>query len=134
MAKIAGIGGAFIDSNDPKRLAQWYETVLGLKLQPHNDGFYQVFPVRDADSGILRENPVFAINPAAEPLAPPDRRGFMLNLRVDNLDAFLAQLAEHGVVQAREKVVWERGKHAWIRDIDGNRLELYEEVMPEGSG
>jgi hypothetical protein len=25
---------------------------------------------------------------------------------------------------------WERGKHAWIRDPDGNRVEIYEELFP----
>jgi hypothetical protein len=25
---------------------------------------------------------------------------------------------------------WERGKHAWITDLDGNRVELYEELFP----
>lgn len=131
MASVQGIGGVFIDSQDASSLARWYEEILGIKLEAHPDGigFYCVFPTRDAQTSILRENPVFAINQAREPLAEKGR-GFVLNLRVDDLHGFLERLRAEGV-QVDEKVLeWERGKHGWIRDLDGNRLEIYEEVFP----
>ena len=97
---------------------------------PDGNGYYCVFPTRDAQTSILRENPVFAINQAREPLAEKGR-GFVLNLRVDNLHDFLERLHAAGV-QVEERILeWERGKHGWIRDLDGNRLEIYEEVFPE---
>jgi len=132
MASVQGIGGVFIDSQDAPRLANWYEEILGIKLEAHPDGnsYYCVFPTRDAQTSILRENPVFAINQAKEPLAEKGR-GFVLNLRVDDLYGFLEQLRAAGV-QVEEKILeWERGKHGWIRDLDGNRLEIYEEVFPD---
>lgn len=131
MASLQGIGGVFIDSGDAPRLARWYEEVLGLDMEahPNGTGFFHVFFTRDRETGVLRENPVFAINQATEALA--DRgRGFVLNLRVDDLDAFLAQLRARDVPVEERILVWERGKHAWIRDLDGNRIELYEEILP----
>jgi len=56
-------------------------------------------------------------------------RGVMLNLRVDNLTEFLEQLRSKGVEIEDRIQEWERGKHAWIRDKDGNRVELYEEIL-----
>ena len=132
MAQVEGIGGVFIHSNDATRLAGWYEKVLGIKMEAHPNGigYYRVFPTRDVDTGILRENPVFAINHAEEELAEKGR-GFVINLRVDNLYEFLEMLRSREV-EIEEKILgWERGKHAWIRDLDGNRVELYEEILPD---
>lgn len=132
MASVKGIGGAFIDSADAPGLANWYAEMLGVELEMHPDGtgYYCVFPTRDAETSILRWNPVFAINQAQEKLADTGR-GFVLNLRVDNLTEFLDELRMRGVEVEDRLIVWERGKHAWIRDKDGNRVELYEELQPE---
>jgi catechol 2,3-dioxygenase-like lactoylglutathione lyase family enzyme len=131
MATVEGVGGIFIDSEDADRLAAWYETVLGIAMEAHPDGigYYHVFLTRDMATSIVRANPVFAINQAREPLA--DRgRGFTLNLRVDDLHGMLAHLRKQGVTVEEETLEWARGKHGWIRDLDGNRVELYEEVFP----
>lgn len=135
MATVQGIGGVFIDSDDAARLAGWYEEMLGIGMEAHPDGvgYYHVFPTRDVDTAILRENPVFAINQAKEPLAAVGR-GFVLNLRVDDLHGMLVQLRASGVVVEEHVLEWERGKHGWIRDLDGNRVELYEEVLLPGTG
>lgn len=135
MASVKGIGGVFIDSDDAARLARWYEETLGIDMEAHPDGagYYRVFFMRDAESSVLHENPVFAINQAQKKVAETGR-GFTLNLRVDNLAEFLEQLRAKGV-QIEDKILeWERGKHAWIRDLDGNRIELYEEIFSEGAG
>ena len=132
MANVEGIGGVFIYSTDAKRLADWYQSVLGIKMEVHPDGasFYKVFQTRDLQSGVARENPVFAINPAnAVPKA--DQRGFMLNLRVDDLDEYLGQLRGLDVAIEDEILEWEGGKHAWVWDLDGNKIELYEEIFME---
>lgn len=132
MPSVQGIGGVFIDSKDTARLARWYEEALGITMEAHPDGigYYHVFPTRDVDTSILRENPVFAINQARETLAAKGR-GFVLNLRVDDLYGFLERLRAMGVMVEERTLEWERGKHGWIRDLDGNRVELYEEVFPD---
>ncbi len=75
---------------------------------------------------------MFAINHAEEELAEKGR-GFVINLRVGNLYKFLETLRSRGVEIEERILEWERGKHAWIRDRDGNRIELYKEVFPDGA-
>jgi len=132
MAQVQGIGGVFLSSQDAARLARWYEETLGIPMEAHPDGigYYHVFQTRDAETSILRENPVLAINQAQEALAEKGR-GFVLNLRVDDLYAFLEQLRAREVTVEERILEWERGKHAWLFDLDGNRVELYEEVFPK---
>jgi catechol 2,3-dioxygenase-like lactoylglutathione lyase family enzyme len=132
MANIKGIGGIFLFSNQAEELAKWYTENLGIEFEQHPDGgdnYFTVFFTRDPESGILRENPVFAINQAKAPIAG-SAPTYLLNLRVDDLDALLAVLRDKGIEVEPDILRWERGAHAWIRDGDGNRVELYEEIIP----
>ena len=130
MAKVEGIGGVFIESDDAARLAKWYGDVLGIEMEgnPEEGGFYHAFWTRDPQTSIRRENPVFAINQSKEP-STKKGTGLTINFRVDNLDSFLDQMREKKVEIDEKILVWERGKHAWIHDLDGNRIELYEEIL-----
>ncbi len=56
----------------------------------------------------------------------PSDSPFMINYRVDDLDALLAKLREDGVEQVKEAESHENGKFAWIMDPDGNKVELWE--------
>jgi predicted enzyme related to lactoylglutathione lyase len=130
LTDVEGIGGVFIASEDADRLAKWYETVLGIEMTAHPNGigYFHVFQTRDLAGGFIRENPVFAINHAETPLAKTGR-GFTLNLRVQALDPLLEKLRSQGVPVEERMIIWEGGKHAWIQDPDGNRIELYEEIL-----
>ncbi len=130
MEDVQGIGGVFIYSRDAAKLAEWYKRVLGVEMEGHPDGksYFKVFFTRDAETSALRENPVFAIYAAEEELADKGR-GFVLNLRVANLSDVLEKLRSQGIEIEPKILEWERGKHAWIRDGDGNRIELYEEIL-----
>jgi catechol 2,3-dioxygenase-like lactoylglutathione lyase family enzyme len=130
MANIEGIGGVFIYSTDAKRLADWYQSALGIKMEVHPEGasFYKVFHTRDLRSGEVRENPVFAIN-SSNSVPEAGQRGYMLNLRVNDLDEYLEQLKALDVTIEDKILEWEGGKHAWIWDLDGNKIELYEELL-----
>jgi catechol 2,3-dioxygenase-like lactoylglutathione lyase family enzyme len=131
MANIEGIGGVFIKSNQAKALADWYRDVLGVETESMPDGrsFYKVFNTRDFYTSQPRENPVFAIEQTDESLDKSSDH-FTLNLRVDNLDEFLGEIKGFGVETEGKMLIWERGKHHWIRDPDSNRIELYEEISP----
>jgi len=50
----------------------------------------------------------------------------MLNYRVRDLDAMLAQLRRAGVWIDEKREESEFGRFAWIVDPDGNRVELWE--------
>ena len=45
----------------------------------------------------------------------------------------LGGLRARGVTVEDKNLVWERGKDAWINDLDGNRIELYKEMIPKDS-
>lgn len=139
MKLIDGVGGAFIFSEDPKRLADWYAAMLGFEFEGDEEfgAFYQVFFAVDREDSFRKLDTTFAIMRAREsmdkkiPDEEPDSmygdQPFMVNLRVRDLEALLAQLERSGV-RALKRENEPYGKFAWIRDLDGNRLELYEPI------
>ena len=60
----------------------------------------------------------------------PGTRGFMINLRVDDLDAFVKQIKKKGV-KVLDTVDEGYGKFAWILDPNGVKIELWELVAEE---
>ena len=132
MAEVKGIGGVFIHAEDPDRLAGWYRDVLGIELtaSERGKGHCRVFATRDVESGIERANPVFAIHRCSEKLATTGR-GFVLNLRVDDLRSYLEDLRARDV-ESEPLVEDPYGLFSAISDLDGNRIELYEERFPDG--
>ena len=112
MAKALGIGGVFFRSRDTKALAAWYETHLGIS------GFW------NQEAGPT----VFAPFPADTDYFPVDRQ-WMLNFRVDDLDALIAQLEAAGIAVETRPDEWdtpETGRFARIADPEGNPIELWQ--------
>jgi predicted enzyme related to lactoylglutathione lyase len=56
----------------------------------------------------------------------PSKKDFMLNFRVENLDALLTELAKEGVTIDPRREDSEFGRFGWIMDPEGNRIELWE--------
>ena len=56
----------------------------------------------------------------------PSQSGFMINYRVENLDALLELLQQEGVEIDPKRENTEYGRFAWIMDPEGNRIELWE--------
>ena len=55
----------------------------------------------------------------------------MVNYRVDDLDALLAQLTVAGVTIDPKREDYEFGRFAWITDPEGNRVELWQPIATE---
>jgi catechol 2,3-dioxygenase-like lactoylglutathione lyase family enzyme len=111
---VVGIGGVFFRSRDPQGLAAWYEQHLG--VPSGNEPWQQ-------EAGPT----VWAPFPRdSEYLGGPEQH-VMINFRVRNLDAMLAQLHEAGV-DPDDEVVEEAGigRFAHVRDPAGTRIELWE--------
>ncbi|RIV85699.1 VOC family protein [Aurantiacibacter zhengii] len=119
--KVLGIGGLFIRSADPARLAAWYRDNLGIAAtqsgQPTPDGEW----VWMQDAG----STVFAAFDEASDYWQADRQ-IMLNLRVEGLEALLARLEAAGVAISRREAMEGVGAFARVHDCDGNPLELWE--------
>jgi len=126
MRRVTGIGGIFFKSDDPEALYQWYADHLG--IQRDKDG-YVGFRWRDKDDPERSGMTVWSIFSRESTYFEPTVAPFMVNYRVENLDALLEVLRAEGV-WIDEKREYEYGKFAWIRDRDGNRIELWE-PLPE---
>ena len=119
--KVLGIGGLFIHSADPARLAAWYRDHLGIAAtqsgQPTPDGEW----VWMQDAGPT----VFAAFDAGSDYWQTDRQ-VMLNLRVEGLEALLARLEAAGVTISHREAMEGVGTFARVQDCDGNPVELWE--------
>jgi predicted enzyme related to lactoylglutathione lyase len=56
----------------------------------------------------------------------PGGASFMINYRVDDLDAVLDKLREEGVEIDPNREDLEYGRFAWIIDPEGNKIELWQ--------
>ena len=67
---------------------------------------------------------MWAIFPETSTCFEPTNASFMINYRVDDLDGFCKKLEAEGIeIEGRQA---EYGRFAWVRDLDGNKLELWE--------
>jgi len=125
MAKVTGLGGVFYVVRDPDLTRAWYRDILGLS------GKYGPLMEWSEEAG---EAPYSMISHFSDDsYIRPGTGHFMINLRVDDLDAFAARLRAKGVTV--EGVIDEGyGKFAWLFDPDGVKIELWQQMqkMPEG--
>ena len=122
--KVVDLGGAFIYSENPKVLAQWYIDVLGVPLEysAEEGNYYFVF-VHKGDSG-AEAYTVFSIKPAKGKLAKP-RNQFMINFTIDDYDGFVKRLKAQGVALDRS-LDCDYGRFGWIKDLEGNPVEFWQ--------
>ncbi len=50
----------------------------------------------------------------------------MINFRVVDLEKLIALLKKEGVEVLGEIKIYKQGKFAWILDVEGNKIELWE--------
>jgi catechol 2,3-dioxygenase-like lactoylglutathione lyase family enzyme len=123
MPRVTGIGGVFFKSKDPQALYEWYKKHLGIDFHPQGGGMF-----RWADDIDAEASTAWAIFKADTKYFGDGPQTFMLNLRVENLDSLLEALAKEGVWIDPKRDKADYGSFAWIRDLDGNRVELWEPV------
>ena len=119
MQRVKGVGGVFFKARDPRALAQWYSDHLGVPLDEGQT--YGTF--RSAAPG---EWTVWSLFPRETEYFGPDSGSLMVNYRVDDLHAMLAQLREAGARVDEKVEEYEYGKFGWASDPEGNRFELWE--------
>jgi predicted enzyme related to lactoylglutathione lyase len=113
--RVAGIGGYFLRAVDPAVLGAWYRDCLGLDAD---------------DNGVWRQGEgatVFATFESGTDYFGSRSQQTMLNFRVRDLDAMLAQLRAKGADVADETQDMEGvGRFGWVTDPEGNRVELWQ--------
>lgn len=120
--RVTGIGGVFFKAKDPARLSAWYRDRLGIDVE--EPGF-AVFRWRDADTGEPGAT-IWSVFPDDSTyLGAPERRA-MVNYRVRDLDAMIAQLEAAGATVEEQRHADENGRFVWAVDPEGNRIELWE--------
>jgi predicted enzyme related to lactoylglutathione lyase len=113
--RVLGIGGYFMRASDPVALGAWYRNCLGL----------------DADeNGLWHQGAgptVFATFEPGTDYFGSRNQQTMVNFRVRDLDAMLAQLRAKGADVAGETQDMEGvGRFGWVTDPEGNRVELWQ--------
>ena len=117
------------DPKNPKKLGDWYAKHLGLAVEAWGGC---VFPWRDAKKPTKKGSTVWGPFKADTKYFGPTKQGHMLNYRVANLKKVLVALGKEGVwVDPQGIQANEYGKFAWIKDGEGNRIELWQ--PPKGS-
>jgi catechol 2,3-dioxygenase-like lactoylglutathione lyase family enzyme len=122
MRRVTGVGGIFFKAKDPKALYAWYERHLGIRRDA--DGSGVSFEWQDDHNGTGKT--VWSIFKSESKYFDPSPSPFMINFRVDNLNALLAVLHAEGVEIDPKREEADYGKFAWIFDPEGNKIELWE--------
>ena len=124
---VTALGGIFFKSSDPKALKNWYEEHLGIisgkygsewqwrKEKPGNGPGFTVWSPFESSTSYF----------------DPSEHSFMINYRVNDLEALLVRLEENNISQVGQMEVHEYGKFAWILDPEGHKIELWEPVDSE---
>ena len=122
MARVTGIGGFFFRARDPEALAVWYEERLGVKPAPST---YGEEPWRQ-EEGVT----VFAPFAQDSDMIGPPEHTWMINFRVDDLDAVVEQLRSAGETVDVDPERYPNGRFAELRDPEGNGIQLWQPMSP----
>jgi catechol 2,3-dioxygenase-like lactoylglutathione lyase family enzyme len=121
MARITGLGGVFLKIADQQATTAWYQEILGIGGE-----WGAMFPFKNDDpegfsllSSFKLETDYFE----------PSKKEFMINLRVDDLDGFIADLEAKGIeILGRQDEDY--GRFAWIVDPNDVKIELWQQLGP----
>jgi predicted enzyme related to lactoylglutathione lyase len=115
MERVLGIGGYFLRAADPAALSAWYRDCLGLDVDGNGVWEQTIGPT------------VFATFESDTSYFGSPNQQTMLNFRVGDLEAMLAQLRAAGADVAEEVQEMDGvGRFGWVTDPEGNRIELWQ--------
>ncbi|WP_145857152.1 VOC family protein [Pedobacter suwonensis] len=121
--KVTGIGGIFFFSDNPKETKDWYAKNLGVEI---NAWGAVSFDSRNIDNPDEVESLQWSPFKKGDEYFAPSKKEFMINYRVQNLEALLEKLKENGVTILDELATYDYGKFIHIMDAEGNKIELWE--------
>ena len=124
--RVTGIGGVFFLSNDDNgALAAWYQKHLGMPLEAWGGAALEWQDDHAEDGGAT----VWHVGAKDSDWFAPSTARFMINYRVDDMDALLTKLKAGEVEILSGPEYHENGVFAWIRDPEGNKVELWQPLL-----
>ncbi len=123
MAKVTGIGGIFFKCKDPNKMKEWYKTHLGFDMSPYGTKFEWRQAADSTKMGYTLWTPF----PDKTKYFEPSSQDFMINYRVDDLEALVDALKKDGVTVLDNIEASDYGKFVHILDAEGNKIELWQE-------
>ena len=125
--RVRAIGGVFFRSADPEATRSWYSQHLGLDV----DAFGTNFAWRQEDAPERRGHTQWTPFPSDTSYFGASDQQYMINYRVDDLDALIEKLREEGVQIDGDLQCEKFGKFIHVIDSDGRRVELWEPLDDE---
>ena len=122
MKKVTGIGGIFFKCKDPHKMNEWYKTHLGFDTTDYGT----TFEWRQAEDSTKKGSTTWSPFAETTKYFAPSTKDFMINYRVENLEALVEQLKNEGVTIVDKIETYEYGKFVHIIDVEGNKVELWE--------
>jgi predicted enzyme related to lactoylglutathione lyase len=126
VARVTGIGGVFLRSKDPKALQAWYAEHLGVAVTEYGVSFEWSDEVPKGTGATA-----WAAFPQDTTYFGEGQQAVMIDYRVDDIDAMLSTLAAAGVWIDPKRDDAAYGRFAWIKDCDGNRVELWQPLAAD---
>jgi predicted enzyme related to lactoylglutathione lyase len=122
MKKVTAIGGVFFKCAKPKEMNEWYAQNLGLPTSEYG----ATFEWREAADESKTGSTTWCTFAQDSKAFNPSDKPFMINYRVDNLEALLVELKSNNVTIVDEIAEYDFGKFVHVLDPEGNIIELWE--------
>ena len=120
--RVNGIGGLFFKAENPAALADWYFEHLGVDKTPTT---YEIEPWQQESVPT-----VFGIFRNTKQYFGDTEQQWMINFRVRDLDAMVAQLREAGIEVVVDPELYPNGRFARLEDPEGNPIQLWQPMNP----
>jgi predicted enzyme related to lactoylglutathione lyase len=123
MKRVTGIGGVFFKAKDAPALQAWYKRHLGIDVQEWGG---TAFSWTDSEGKPTGGTTIWSVSPEGSDQFAPSNAAFMVNYRVEDLQAVVTALKAEGCNVLDQMDDSEYGKFAWVIDPEGNKVELWQ--------
>ena len=123
MKRVVGLGGIFFKARDPESLSAWYRTHLGIDIASWGGTSFAIDDQQRANPNAVTVWSIFKDDSA---YFEPSQSSFMINYRVEDVHAVLAELRAEGCNVVDKVDESEYGKFGWVIDPENNKIELWE--------
>lgn len=120
--RVTGIGGIFFFSDNPQETKEWYAKNLGFDINEWGSTFESRNANKPDEIDYLQWSPF----KKGDAYFSPSKKDFMINYRVQNIEALVNKLKENGVIVLDDIATFDYGKFVHIMDTEGNKIELWE--------